>query len=101
MHLPWTRGIGELGKRPWNPRTDQWPPFSLGSRYTREKWLSEIQQEFGNRSWDEGRKVFQEAIGSLADWRGARSIPLGSYAKSGVMVRTNATCSHWTPPTPK
>ncbi len=64
-------GVDEPGKRPWNPRTDQWPPFSLGSRFTKEKWLEKIQQEFHNRNWDEGRKVFQEAVGALADWRGA------------------------------
>ena len=56
-------GVGEPGKRPWNPRTDQWPPFSLGSRYTPERCLAEIQQVFSERGWVEGRKLFQAAIG--------------------------------------
>jgi hypothetical protein len=67
-------GIEQSKKRPWNPRTDQWPPFAIRSRFTEDDWLMKVREEYARRreaGWSPEQRVFQEAIGALSEWRGA------------------------------
>jgi hypothetical protein len=67
-------GVGEPGKRPWNPRTDQWPPFTIRNEYTQADWLLQIKDEHTRRlgqPWSPETLIFQQATGDLAEWRGA------------------------------
>ncbi len=67
-------GIGPQGKRPWNPRTDQWPPFTIRNEFSKRDWLMQIEDEHARRReqpWSPETLIFQQAIGDLAEWRGA------------------------------
>ncbi len=67
-------GVGEPGKRPWNPRTDHWPPFTIRNQFTRDDWLRQISNEHTRRReqpWSPETLIFQQAVGDLAEWRGA------------------------------
>lgn len=67
-------GIEEPEKRPWNVRTDQWPPF-IDRRRKSPDWLALVTAEFDRRRrepvWDIEVPVYQEAIGAMAEWRTA------------------------------
>ncbi len=61
--------------RSWNPRTDQWPPFTCVPSAPPGSWLTKVEEAFKtrrsqNRS-DPELPVFQEAIGAMAEWRTA------------------------------
>ena len=68
-------GVEEPGMRPWNPRTDQWPPFIDRERSSQINWWLRVRDEFERRrdldEWDLEVPVFQEALGAMAEWRTA------------------------------
>jgi len=68
-------GVEGGQQRPWNPRTDQWPPFGATNRNAETKCRHRIQEKIDqlNREdpWDHDISVFQEAIGAIAEWRTA------------------------------
>lgn len=70
------RGVETEKMRPWNPRTDQWPPFSNTHSDDGDHWLTVVRNSFDKRrqqSLDPELPVFQEAIGAMAEWRTALS----------------------------
>jgi hypothetical protein len=65
-------GLDAKGMRPWSPRTDKWPPFTDGLHRPRDYWLTQVQNAFDEHrraTWYPGLRVFQEAIGAMAEWR--------------------------------
>lgn len=74
-HCIWLAlGCDALGKRPWNPRTDQWPPFTDGQRHVETELWEQIRYRLGEKQrteqWTEAA-IFQEALGAMAEWRTA------------------------------
>src|SRR5262245_15336890 len=59
-------GVEEPGMRPWNPRTDQWPPFIDRERSDNDNWWTKVRIEFEQRreqdAWGLDIPVFQEAL---------------------------------------
>jgi hypothetical protein len=66
-------GAEESGMRPWNPRTDRWPPFIDRDRPGPDDWWGKVYNEFQRRRvvdpWHDELAVFQEALGAMAEWR--------------------------------
>src|SRR5580704_16962508 len=57
----------------WNPRTDQWPPFSTQYYDPPGSWTIQLQNAIDalrqRDRWDPNLRVFQEAQGAIAEWR--------------------------------
>jgi hypothetical protein len=68
-------GVEEPGMRPWNPRTDQWPPFVDRERTASDDWWVKVRDEFERRRGADARDrqvvIFQEALGAMTEWRTA------------------------------
>ena len=67
-------GLEDKGMRPpWNPRTDQWPAVEEGRRGPVEDWFGEVRAEHERLQlidrWSPEVRIFQEAMGAMADWR--------------------------------
>lgn len=66
-------GCDMPGARPWNPRTDQWPPFSHSRPAPETDYWDRIRYELAERKsrnqWAPEVKIFQEALGAMAEWR--------------------------------
>lgn len=65
---------------PWNPRTDQWPPFIDRRRvFDRGYWANLLFQEIAerrekqkkNNDWDPELPLLSEGFGAMQDWRTA------------------------------
>ncbi len=73
--IAYALGIEAAGMRPWNPRTDHWPPFVEEAHRPPTDWLTEAQVAFDNRRRHAPRDpelpVLQEALGAMAEWRSA------------------------------
>jgi hypothetical protein len=72
------RALGLISPRlpPWNPRTDQWPPFTAQrDEFPTSSWTSQLQFAIESRRqkdpWDPDLRVLQEAQGAIAEWRTA------------------------------
>lgn len=68
-------GVEEKGTIPWNPRSDQWPPYIDRCRATQDTdWWTKITVAYNERRiepWNREAAVFQEALGAMAEWRTA------------------------------
>jgi hypothetical protein len=70
-------GVEESGMRRWNPRSDQWPPFTDRSRSSKRDdfWFGAVQRDFQRRRETTGAdpetSIVQEAVGAMAEWRSA------------------------------
>lgn len=68
-------GLVTPGKVPWNPRTHQWPSFESRDHGPLGTWEGMIRHALSSRRishpWDPENRVFQEALGALAEWRTA------------------------------
>jgi hypothetical protein len=67
-------GAEQHGMRPWNPRTDQWPPFIDRSRpeppeFWKEKVRSELKYRTERGVYGQEVSIFEEALGAMAEWR--------------------------------
>ena len=65
-------GVDERTRRPWIPRTDQWPPFTDKAATHSEDWWLKVRNTFEQlqkADWTPDVQVFQEALGAMAEWR--------------------------------
>jgi SIR2-like domain len=64
---------GNIQKRRWHPRTDAWPPLWDPRRPADIIWYDRIEREWRRQlsspAWNPETRVFQEALGALAEWR--------------------------------
>ena len=70
--------LEEDGYAPWNPRTDQWPPFiDRGRNDGDEHWEDLLRTKFEaakakskkDKSRNHNLGLYQEAFGAMAEWR--------------------------------
>lgn len=70
-------GAEDRHMRPWNPRTDSWPPFIDRTRPEPRdtSWMvlveNELRYKRENNPMDRDLPVYQEGYGNMAEWRAA------------------------------
>jgi hypothetical protein len=74
-------GVTDVGIRPWNPRTDQWPPFVDHHPRTENlaTWETQVASKLDDvanklaslRSFSHEQALLEEARGAMAEWRTA------------------------------